>query len=58
MDVSSVNGSTQAQNLSQILLMATQQQTALTTNLLKMGTANAINENQLATMGSLVDTYA
>jgi len=46
------------QDLTQILLMATQQSTKLTEKLVKIGAENTINENQLSTMGKLVDTYA
>ncbi len=46
------------QDLTQVLLMATQQSTSLTEKLVRMGAENTINENQLSTMGNLVDTYA
>ena len=52
------NISRSVQDLSQVLMMATQQSTNLAEKLVKMGAENTINENQLSTMGNLVDTYA
>lgn len=56
--MSATNISRSVQDLSQVLMMATQQSTNLAEKLVKLGAENTINENQLATMGNLVDTYA
>lgn len=56
MDVTQIQNSNQ--DLMNILLMATQQQTDMAQKLLAVGAENTINENQLETMGNLVDTYA
>ncbi len=56
--ISAANINRSVQDLSQVLMMATQQSTNLAEKLVKMGAENTINENQLSTMGNLVDTYA
>ncbi len=56
MDVSQIQSSNN--DLMQILMTATQQQTDMAQKLIAVGAENTINENQLETMGNLVDTYA
>lgn len=56
MDVTQIQGANQ--DLFSILMMATQQQTDLAQKLMAVNAENTINENQMETMGQLVDTYA
>lgn len=58
MDVGSVNGSTAAQDLARILMMATQQQTGLAEKLIRVSAEDTVKANQLDTMGQIIDIYA
>ncbi|WP_455382872.1 hypothetical protein [Salinispira pacifica] len=56
--MNAANISRSVQDLTNVLLAATQQSTGLAEKLVKINAQNTINENQLETMGNLVDTYA
>jgi len=52
------NVSNAGQDLAQLLMMATQQQTGMAQKLIQVNAENTVKTNQMATMGQLVDTYA